>query len=87
MEGPVEKEKVGEVTHYFTDIDVGVIELSGELEVGDEVSIEGATTDIQQSIDSMQIEHDNVEEAGPGDAVGVKVQGRVREGDVVYKMG
>ncbi len=85
-EEPVEKEKIGEVTHYFTDISVGVIELSGEMEIGDRISIEGATTDVQQDVESMQIEHDNVEKAGPGDAVGIKVQDRVREGDAVYKI-
>ena len=86
MEGPVEKERIGEVTHYFTDISVGVIDLSGKLEIGDEISIEGATTDIRQEVESMQIEHDDVEEAGADDQVGMKVDGRVREGDVVYKI-
>lgn len=88
MEGeePVEKEKIGEVTHYFTNISVGVIDLSGDLKVGDKISIEGATTDIQQDVESMQIEHEDVEEAGPGDSVGLKVKDRVREADVVYKL-
>ncbi len=86
VEEPMEKEKIGEVTHYFTDISVGVVELSGELEIGDKISIEGATTDLQQTVNSMQIEHEDVEKAGPGDAVGMKVQDRVREDDVVYKI-
>ncbi|MBS3815605.1 MAG: translation elongation factor-like protein [Hadesarchaea archaeon] len=85
-EEPVEKEKIGKITHYFTDISVGVIELSDNLQVGDRISIEGATTDIQQEVESMQIEHEDVEEAGPGDAVGLKVKGRVREEDAVYKI-
>lgn len=84
-EEPMEKEKVGEITHYFTDIGVGVIELSGNLSVGDEISIEGATTDLTQEVDSMEIDREKVEEAGPGDAVGIKVEGRVREGDLVFK--
>ncbi len=86
MEEPIEKEKIGKITHYFTDISVGVIELSGKLEVGDKISIEGATTNIQQEVDSMQIKHEDVEEAGPGDAVGIKVKDRVREDDAVYKI-
>lgn len=85
-EEPVEKEEIGEVTHYFTDISVGVIELNGELSVGDRISIEGATTNIQQEVESMQIEHEDVEEAGPGDAIGLKVKDRVREGDIAYKI-
>ncbi len=86
VDKPIEKEKIGQVTHYFTDINVGVIELSGELEVGDTITIEGATTDIKQEVDSMQIEHEDVETAGEGDAIGTKVDDRVREGDIVYKV-
>lgn len=86
VEGPIEKEKVGEVTHYFTDISVGVIELSNDLEVEDKISIEGSTTNFQQVVESIQIEHEDVEKAGAGDAVGIKVKERVREGDIVYKV-
>ena len=86
-EAPVEKKLVGKVAHYFTKIGVGVIELSDELKVGDRISIEGATTNIQQTIDSMQIEHEDVQSAGAGQSIGLKVVQRVREGDLVYKLG
>lgn len=82
----MEKEEIGEVTHYFTDISVGVVDLSGDLKIGDRISIEGSTTDFEQEVGSMQIEHDDVEEAESGDAVGLKVRNRVREGDKVYKI-
>jgi putative protease len=81
-----EKKLVGKVTHYFTKIGVGVIELSGELKVGDRISIEGATTNLQQTVTSMQIEHQNVQSAGPGQSIGLKVDQRVRQGDLVYKL-
>lgn len=84
---PEEKKLVGKVAHYFTKIGVGVIELSDELKVGDRISIEGATTNIQQTVDSMQIEHENVQSAGAGQSIGLKVEQRVREGDLVYKLG
>jgi len=83
----VEKKLIGKVAHYFTKIGVGVIELSDELEVGDRISIEGMTTNLQQTVDSMQIEHENVKSAGPGQSIGMKVEQRVREGDLVYKLG
>jgi translation elongation factor EF-1alpha len=82
-----EKKLIGKVAHYFTKIGVGVIELSDELEVGDRISIEGMTTNLQQTVDSMQIEHENVDSAGPGQSIGLKVEQRVREGDLVYKLG
>jgi putative protease len=82
-----EKKLIGKVTHYFTKIGVGVIELSDEVKVGDRISIEGATTNLQQTVDSMQIEHENVQSAGPGQSIGLKVEQRVRQGDLVYKIG
>ncbi|MEM1822569.1 MAG: hypothetical protein QXX33_00305 [Candidatus Hadarchaeales archaeon] len=81
-----QKRLVGKVTHYFTKIGVGVIELSDELKVGDKISIEGATTNFQQTVESMQIEHKPVDKAGPGQSIGLKVKDRVREGDLVYKI-
>ena len=87
MEPQIEKKLVGKVTHYFTRIGVAVVELSDELKVGDRISIEGHTTNFQQTVGSMQIEHQNVEKAGPGQSIGLKVEQRAREGDLVYKLG
>ena len=83
----MEKKLVGKISHYFTKIGVGVIELSDELKVGDRISIEGATTNVQQTVDSMEIEHESVQSAGAGQSIGMKVEQRVREGDLVYKLG
>jgi len=86
MEPKPEKKLVGKVTHYFTKISVAVVELTDELKIGDRISIEGHTTNFQQTVTSMQIEHQNVEKAGPGQSIGLKVEQRVREGDLVYKL-
>ena len=81
-----EKELIGKVTHYFSKIGVAVIELSDNLKVGDEISIEGTATNISQKVDSMQIEHKNVQKAVKGESVGLKVSDRVREGDLVFRL-
>lgn len=81
-----EKKLVGKITHYYSKIDVAIVELEGDLQVGDNISIEGTTTNIQQVIDSMQIEHEPVKIAHRGDAIGLKVKDKVRPGDVVYKV-
>ncbi len=78
-------EKIGEVTHYFTDLGVGIIKLEGELEVGDHIEVKGATTDFEQEVDSMEIDREKVEKAEAGESVGMQVKERVREGDEVYK--
>ncbi|MEM1980978.1 MAG: hypothetical protein QW788_00230 [Candidatus Hadarchaeales archaeon] len=84
--GEMEKKLVGRVTHYFTKIGVAVVDLSDELKVGDRISIEGPTTNFQQVVESMQIEHQNVQSAKAGQSIGLKVVQRAREKDLVYKL-
>ncbi len=78
--------RIGEVTHYFTDLEVGVVELKDSLEVGDRIRIKGPTTDFEQDVDSIQVDQESVEEASSGDSIGLKVKERVRETDAVYKI-
>lgn len=75
---------IGTVTHYWGGLGVAGIELSGELGVGDTVRILGNTTDFTQAVGSIQIEHEKVEAAKPGDSVGVKVDEKAREHDQVF---
>ena len=77
--------EVGQVAHFFTKISVAIVELKAPLAVGDSILIKGPTTDFEQVVESMQIEHENVERAGAGESIGLKVTGRVREKDTVYK--
>ena len=77
--------EVGRVTHFFSKISVAVIELKAPLNVGDTIIVKGPTTDFEQVVDSMQIEHENVARAEVGQSIGLKVVQRVRETDIVYK--
>ena len=81
-----ELKEVGNVTHYFAKISVAVIELSDTLSVGDRILIKGMTTNFEQIVNSMQIEHAHVERVEAGQSIGLKVDDRVREGDTVYKI-
>ena len=85
MEG--ERKLVGKVVNYFTKIGVAIIELNDSLAAGDRISVEGATTNLQQTVESMQIEHKAVEKARKGDSIGLKIVDRCRKGDSVYKIG
>ena len=76
---------VGEVSHWFGNINVAGIKLSGHLAVGDRVHIVGHTTDFEQEISSMQVENEDVTEAHAGDEIGVKLGSRARPGDEVHK--
>jgi cytidylate kinase len=77
--------KIGRVTHFFSKISVAVVELTAPLAVRDTVVFKGPNTDFEQVVDSMQIEHENVERAEAGQSIGLKVTQRVRETDTVYK--
>lgn len=77
--------EIGRVTHFFTDINVAVIELDAPLAIGDHILIKGATTDFEQVVKSMEIEHEKIEKAEAGQSIGLKVEQRVRENDIVYK--
>ena len=79
--------KIGKITHYFTKIGVGVVELEGKLKVGETIVIVGHGHEFEQNVDSMQVEHEQVSAAKKGDAVGMKVDGLVKEGDQVYLKG
>ena len=77
--------EIGRITHFFTKINVAVIELTMPLAVGDTIMIKGPTTDFEQPVESMQIEHNNVQRAEAGQSIGLRVAQRVRENDTVYK--
>lgn len=77
--------EIGRITHFFSKICVAVIELTSPLKVGDTIVIKGPSTDFEQVVDSMQIEHANVPKAEAGQSIGLKVNQRVRETDVVFK--
>jgi putative protease len=79
--------EIGKVTHYFGKASVAIIQITqGELKVGDTIHLKGHTSDFTEKIDSMQVEHQSVQKASPGESVGVKVNQHAREHDVVYKI-
>jgi len=77
--------EIGRVTHFFTKISVAVVELTVPLAVGDCILVKGPTTDLEQVVESMQIEHENIKRAEAGQSIGLRVKQRVRETDIVYK--
>lgn len=78
--------QAGRVTRYFGKVGVAAIEIhGGSLRIGDTIRIRGKTTDFSQTVESMEVEHQSVETAVPGQLIGIKVRERVREDDVVYK--
>lgn len=77
-------EEIGEVFSYYANIGVAAIKLSGDLHKGDKIRVTGHTTDFEQEVKGMQIEHEKVEEAKSGEEVGIKVKDKVRKHDKVF---
>jgi len=79
-----EPKPIGEVTHYYGNLGVAIVKFKEPVKVGTAVHFKGATTDFEETIASIQFEHKPIEEAKKGQEVGIKVSGKVREGDQVY---
>ena len=80
------EKEIGKVSDFFARPVVAGIELTAPLKLGDKIHITGHTTDMEMTVESMQINNVNVKEAKAGDAIGIKVTDRVRRGDTVYKV-
>lgn len=80
-------EEVGVVTHYFPRVEAAVVKLTkGSLQQGDMIIIKGHTTDFQEKVDSLQLDHVSVTSASIGQEIGLKVKSKVREHDAVYRV-
>jgi putative protease len=77
--------QIGQITHFFSKIGVAVVELTAPLAVGDRILVKGPSTDFEQIVDSMQIEHENIQGAEAGQSIGLKLAQQARERDAVYK--
>jgi len=82
----VTEEPIGKITHYFAHIGVAAATLTGELAVGDRIRVKGHTTDLTETVESLEIEHQKVERAAPGADVAFKVSEKVRAGDQVFRV-
>lgn len=82
------KEKpIGKVNHFFDKISVAVIKLNGSLKVGDMIKIVNKDeTEFTQTVDSMQVNHKDIQKAKKGDDVGMKTTQAVKSGAEIYKI-
>lgn len=79
--------KIGKITHYYDKIGVAVLELTDSLAKGDTIRVSGHDNEFTQEVASMQVEHQEIETAKKGQAIGLKVDQTVHDGDEVYKVG
>jgi len=84
-EGHDPADAIGRISHYFGHLSVAAVLLEAPLAVGDRIHIRGHTTDLQQAVKSMEVDHVAVDRAGPGDDVALEVDDHVRDHDLIYK--
>jgi hypothetical protein len=77
--------EIGYISHFFSKINVAIIELTQPLSVGDHVIVKGPSTDFYQKVESMQIDHKEIYRVEDGQSVGLKLAQLAKEKDVVYK--
>ena len=80
------EQRVGVVKDYFAKIGVAGITVEKTVRIGDKIRIVGHTTDLEQVVESMEIDGQRVDEAAAGAKIGIKVAERCRDNDVVYKI-
>lgn len=78
--------EIGEVFSYYSGIGVAIVKLTGSIKKGDKIQFKGHTTNFEQVVNSMQINHKKIDSAKKGDDLGLKVDDRVRPGDKIYKV-
>ena len=79
------EECVGEVVHYFPHVKAAVIKLDkGALSSGDHIHVKGHSTDFEQTVTSMQIDHKVVEKVSQKEEVAIQVKKKTRRGDKVF---
>ena len=79
------QDSIGIITHYFPKVKAAVIKLKAPLNVGDTIKIKGHTTDFSQNITSMQMDRVPIQSAKKGQEIGLLVNSRVRQHDLVFK--
>lgn len=77
---------VGIVDDFYSHISVITFTLTAPLSVGDAIHVRGHTTDLEQSVTSMQCEHKDVANGKPGMGVGIRISDKARRGDYIYKI-
>ena len=83
----MKEQEIGYVSNFMGNISVAIIEMTmGTLKTGDAIHIKGNTTDITETVSSMQIEHEIVDKVKKNDSLGLRVKKKVRKRDKEYKV-
>ena len=86
-ENQVEGTYLGTVLNFFEKVGVLAIKVEAPLKVGDKIKIVGGEdTNLEDKVESMQINGKDVKEVKAGEDVGIKVSGKAKKGYKVYRI-
>jgi hypothetical protein len=77
---------IGKITHYFPQVRAAVVKLKAPLNVGETIKIKGHTTDLTQTVSSLELDRVPITQGKKGQEIGLLVNSRVRQHDIVYKI-
>ena len=77
---------IGEVTNYFKQVKAAAVKLTQPLQVGEKVKITGGEKSFEMTVDSMQIDREEITTAKKGDEIGLLVPEDVHKGYKVFKI-
>lgn len=76
---------IGKVIHYYDKLGVAIVDLGvGKLKVGDQIKFKRGDEEFSQKVESLQVEHQEVESVKKGDSFGLKVEKPTKPGTEVY---
>lgn len=80
------EQEIGEVTNYFKQVKAAAVKLTAPLKIGEKIKVKGAETEFEMTVDSMQIDREEIVEAKKGDEIGLLVPEDVHKGYKVFKV-
>lgn len=78
------EQKIGKVIHYYDKIAVAIVALDKPIKKSDALKFRHGEQEFDQTVGSLQIQHQDVDEAKKGTEVGIKIDQPVKEGTEVF---
>ena len=79
------EKQIGKVIHWYDKIGVAVLKLTDTLKKGDTIKIKREKDEFDETVASMQLDHEDVDEAKKGSEVAVKLSQKAHDGALIYK--
>lgn len=80
------EKEIGKVIHWYDKASVAVVKLSGALKVDDKIKVKKGDTEFEDTVASMQVDHEIVSSGKKDSEVAIKLSQKTKEGALIYKI-